>query len=119
MVNASASRLNDQLTRAFNCIFECKLGAEAELTEGEHTFGYGKVQNKWTLYFIRAGEQVALSEASLVIRAVVAHRLMDLWHAVQVAHEAKDGWIIEAADAASEFCEYMEEDRDNDDDPSV
>lgn len=39
----------------------------------------------------------------------MANNLMDLWHAVQTAHEAKERWVIEAADNASKFCDYMDE----------
>lgn len=102
-------RLNAELDRAAEAIFKRRLGAAAEIEVDGETLGWGKIKSKWCLYYLFEGERTAISQASMKTRALLAHNLMELWGEIQIANEQVNAWVIEAANAAGEFSDYLDD----------
>ena len=109
MASVAHDRLNEELGRAAEAIFSRRLGAAAEIKVDGEILGWGKVKSKWCLYYLFEGERTAISQASMKTRALLAHNLMELWGEIQIASKQLNAWVIEAADAASEFSDYIDE----------
>lgn len=102
-------RLNAELERAAEAIYNRQLGATAEIEVDGEILGWGKIKSKWVLYCRVEGERKSVLQASLKIRALLARNLMELWGEIQIADEQLNAGTAEAADAASEFSDYLEE----------
>lgn len=109
-MTSSRDRLNDELERAAEAIYNRQLGAAAEIEVDGEVLGWGKSKkSKWILYYTLNGERMHVLRASLKTRALLANNLMELWGEIQIADEQLNAQIEEAANAASEFSDYLDD----------